>query len=113
MPDHMNNLFLYEALELRAEYDARIKELRALLPEAKESRERFAFRADDDVKRRPAAGFSAQTVREELNALPARKRGLNTAVQRANFDSRITRIRPRRWISMTWYTSRTVPPRRF
>ena len=70
--------------------DARIKELRALLPEAKESRERFAFRADDEVKRRPAAGFSAQTVREDLNALTGRKRGLNTAIQRANFDSRIT-----------------------
>jgi hypothetical protein len=89
MPDDKNNLYLDEALDLRAEYDARIKELRTLLPEAKESRERFAFRADDDVKRRPAAGFSPQAVREELNALAARKRTLNNAVQRANFDSRI------------------------
>ena len=28
MPDAKNNLYLYEALELRAEYDARIKELK-------------------------------------------------------------------------------------
>jgi hypothetical protein len=89
MPDDKNKLFLYEALELRAEYDARIKELRTLLPEAKESRVRFAFRGDDDVKQRPAAGFSVQMVREELNALAARKRTLN-AIQCANFDSRIT-----------------------
>jgi hypothetical protein len=90
MPDDKNKLFLYEALELRAEYDARIKELRTLLPEAKESRVRFAFRGDDDVKQRPAAGFSVQMVREELNALAARKRTLNNAIQCANFDSRIT-----------------------
>ena len=90
MPNEKNNLYLYEALELRAEYDARIKELRSLLPEAKESRERFAFRADEEVKRRPVAGFSAPTVREDLNALTARKRALNTAIQRANFDSQIT-----------------------
>ena len=78
------------ALELRAEYDARIKELRSLLPEAKESRERFAFRADEDAKRRPVAGFSTQAVRDDLNALTARKRALNAAIQRANFDSQIT-----------------------
>jgi hypothetical protein len=35
MPDEKNNLFLYEAIELRAEYDARIKTLKDLLPESR------------------------------------------------------------------------------
>ncbi len=90
MPDKQNNLYLFEALEMRAEYEARIKELRTLLPEAKESRDRFAFRTEAEAKRRPAAGFSVQVAREELNALAARKRTLNNAIQRANFDNQIT-----------------------
>jgi hypothetical protein len=89
MPDDKNNLYLYEAIELRAEYDARLKELRTLLPEARENRDRFYVRGDDDSKRRPAPGFSLPAVREELNALAARKRTLNNAIQRANFDSRV------------------------
>ncbi len=90
MPDDKNNLYLYEAIELRAEYDARLKELRTLLPEAKENRDRFFVRGDDESKRRPAPGFSLAAVREELNALAGRKRTLNNAIQRANFDSRVT-----------------------
>lgn len=90
MPDEKNNLYLYEAIELGAEYDARLKELRTLVPEAKENRDRFLLRGDDDAKRRPAAGFSLPAVREELNALAARKRTLNNAIQRVNFDSRVT-----------------------
>ena len=34
MPTEQNKLYLYEALELRAEYDARIKTLRDCLPES-------------------------------------------------------------------------------
>lgn len=37
MPDNKNSLYLCEALELRAEYDAYIKTFRSLLPEAREN----------------------------------------------------------------------------
>ena len=35
MPDEKNKLYLYEALELRAEMDARIKTFKDCLPEKK------------------------------------------------------------------------------
>ena len=90
MPDNKNNLYLYEALELRAEYDARTKTLKNMLPEAKENRDRFSFHRDHEVKYRPVAGFSVDAVRDELNALSIKSRKLNNAIQRANFDSRLT-----------------------
>lgn|GEM_PF-1528342 len=43
MPDTKNKLFLYEALELRAEYDARVKTLKDCLPETKQNRERLSL----------------------------------------------------------------------
>ena len=38
MPDESNQLYLYEALELRAEYDARIKTLKDCLSETRQNR---------------------------------------------------------------------------
>jgi len=90
MGDARNNLFLYEAIELRAEYDARIKVLRGLLPETRENRDRLSFRRDDEVRYRPVHAFSVDACREELAALSAKKRKLNNAIQRVNFDNRIT-----------------------
>jgi len=48
MKDKKRTLYLYEALELRAEYDARIKTLKDCLPETKQNRDRFSFGRDDD-----------------------------------------------------------------
>jgi hypothetical protein len=89
MPDTKNKLFLYEALELRAEYDARIKTLKDCLPETKQNRERFSFSRDDDVKRRPAPDFDVVTAREQLKKLELKRRKLNSAIQQANFNSPI------------------------
>jgi len=89
MPDAKNNLYLYEALELRAEYDARIKELKGLIPEARETRGRLFLRHDEDVRQRPAAGFRVDEVRDQLNALGIKKRKLNAAIQKVNFDTQI------------------------
>lgn len=88
MPDANGNLNLFEAIELRAEYDARIKTLKGLLPETRENRSRLVFR-DDEVRRRPVRSFDLGEVREELGTLSARKRRLNEAIQRANFDNRV------------------------
>jgi chromosome segregation ATPase len=90
MPDTKNNLFLFEAIELRAELDARLKTLEALLPEARENRDRFAFRRDDAERVRPVASFDVAECRAEIAALEGKKRKLNNAIQRANFERRIT-----------------------
>ena len=50
-------LQLYEALELRAEYDARIKTLKDCLPETRQNRGRVLFSHDDEVMRRPSSDF--------------------------------------------------------
>jgi hypothetical protein len=50
MPDEKMRLFLFEALELRSEYETRIKTLRACLPEFKKNRDRFSFSSSDDVR---------------------------------------------------------------
>lgn len=89
MPDANGNLFLFEAIELRAEYDARIKTLKSLLPETRENRGRLTFR-DDEVRRRPVQSFDPSRAREELSALLARKRKLNEEIQRSNFDNRVS-----------------------
>lgn len=89
MANAKNNLFLYEAIELRAEYDARIKTLRGLLPESRENRDRTLFRGDDGVKRRPVRAFDTTECREELGTLSMKRRKLNNAIQRANFDTRV------------------------
>ena len=47
MKDKTKTLYLYEALELRSEYDARIKTLKDCLPESKQNRDRFSFTRDD------------------------------------------------------------------
>jgi len=58
MPDMGDRLYLYEAIELRAQYDARIKALKALLPEARENRGRFSLRHDDEARYRPVPTFA-------------------------------------------------------
>ena len=78
---------LYEALELRAEYDARIKTLRDCLPESRQNRGLFS--RDSDSSRRPAPGFSVSGAREQLRALEYKRRKLNAAIQRANFEHRL------------------------
>jgi len=90
MSDKKNNIYLYEAIELRAEYEARITTLKSLLPEARENRDRFSFRRDDETKYRPVANFSVDEVREELRNMENKKRKLNNAIQYANFENHIT-----------------------
>ena len=56
MPAEGNRLYLYEALELRAEYDARLKTLRDCLPEARKNRDRLGIYGNDQ----PPASLSVQ-----------------------------------------------------
>ena len=44
-----SKLYLYEALELRGEYDARIKTLKDCLPETRRNRGGFSFSREDEL----------------------------------------------------------------
>lgn len=86
MKDKKSALYLYEALELRAEYAARIKTLKDCLPETKQNRARFSFGRDDAEIRRPSADFDVASARKELRKLELKRRKLNSSIQQANFN---------------------------
>jgi hypothetical protein len=85
MKDKKKTLYLYEALELRSEYDARIKTLKDCLPESKQNRDRFSFTRDDGI-RRPSPDFDAASARNELRKIENKRRKLNSSIQQANFN---------------------------
>lgn len=82
------HLYLYEGLELRSEFDARIKTLKDCLPETKQNRDRFSFTRDEGI-RRPSPDFDAVSARKELRKLEVKRRKLNSSVQKANFSHEI------------------------
>jgi len=84
-----DKLHLYEALELRAEYDGRIKTFNDCLPETRQNRDRFSLIRGDDGRRRPSPDFDVTDVRNRLRSLEFKRRKLNSAIQRANFNHRI------------------------
>lgn len=77
-------LKLYEALELRAEYDARIKTLKDCLPESRENRG-WLRSVRDDKHRRPSPDYDPAQARDDLKRLELKRRKLNTAIQQTNF----------------------------
>lgn len=88
MKKKRKNLYLYEALELRSEFDARIKTLKDCLPETKQNRDRFSFTRDEGI-RRPSPDFDAVSARKELRKLEIKRRKLNSSIQKANFSHAI------------------------
>jgi hypothetical protein len=88
MPDKNGDIYLYEALELRAEYQARIASLKALLPERQQS-ERGFLRREDNERREPADGFDPGNTRERIRKLEYKGRKLNAAVQKVNLANEI------------------------
>jgi hypothetical protein len=85
MPDEQNKLYLYEALELRAEYEGRGKTLKDCLPETKQNRGRFTLMREETSRYRPHPDFSISHAREQLRLLDVKRRKLNSAIQQANF----------------------------
>ena len=84
-----NTLRLYEALELRAEYDARLKPLKDCLPEARREHRHFRFDREEQSRSRPSPDFDLAEVRQQLKSLEFRRRKLNTAIQEANFQHQV------------------------
>jgi hypothetical protein len=78
MPDKNGHIYLYEGLELRAEYQARIASLKALLPERQHSG--GFLRREEHERLEPAAEFDPGHIRERIRKLEYKSRKLNTAI---------------------------------
>ena len=81
-----DKLYLYEAIELRAEYGARIQELKTIAP----GEHRRGLYDTDSGGYKAAEGFNPEALRVEVKKLEAKLRLLNNAVQRTNFATEIT-----------------------
>lgn len=86
MVDEKGNLFLYEAIELRNEYDRHIGLLQGLLGEP--STRRGLFNNNDDDKE-PAADFNPKETEEKLKKLQTKRVKLNQEIQESNFGVKI------------------------
>jgi hypothetical protein len=82
-------LYLYEALELRSEYDGRIKTVRDCLPETRQNRDRLSFTREDEGRRRTSPDFDLAEARKNLRNLEFKRRKLNAAIQETNYKERI------------------------
>lgn len=89
MLNEKRRLYLYEALELRSEYDARIKTLRDCLPESRKNRGRYSFSSENDRKTLPSAEFDVKRAVKQIAEWEKKKRKLNNAIQRANFSHQV------------------------
>lgn len=87
MPDIKGNLYLFEALELRKEYDRHIRLLESLLSIEQSKGDRF-FSAREEEKE-PAAGFNPVRMEEALKNLQSKRVKLNQGIQKANFEHQI------------------------
>lgn len=76
---------LYEAIELRAEMDARIKTMESLRPE----REGRLLYRERDGETQPAPDFDLVDVEEKIERLKRRRRRLNALIQEANHRTRV------------------------
>src|SRR3990172_7218881 len=86
MPDKKGNLYLYEAIELRSEYDRHVELLGGLLGES--SKKRSLFHDDDDDKD-SAADFNQKEIESRLKKLQTKRVKLNQEIQKTNFDTQI------------------------
>ena len=84
-----NTLHLYEALELRAEYNARMTTIKDCISGGESGGKRASFWRDDKNKSRPSPDFDASKERESLRALEFKQRKLNSAIQKANYETQI------------------------
>jgi hypothetical protein len=88
MPDKKGNLYLFEAIELRKEYDRRIKLLEQLLGGGQGKQDRL-FQRGDEEKREPSADLDLGKMEKNLKNIQTKRVKLNQAIQLANFESKI------------------------
>jgi hypothetical protein len=90
MPDDKKDLYLYEALELRAEFNARIKSLKSLMPEQQSKSGVWSMRSDNRERLEPVDDFDSVICRKDIKKLEYKARKLNTAIQTTNFTNSVT-----------------------
>lgn len=88
MPDKDNNLFLYEALELRSEFKARIETLKSLLPE-NNLWDNNVYNRSKDENKEPVDTLDLDDIEKEIESLEKKGRKLNNAIQARNFNTTI------------------------
>ena len=88
MPNKKNDLYLYEALELRGEYESRLNTLRNLLPEHKNNGRGGLYGGGSD-RFEPVEDFDIKKIRENIKTIEYKQRKLNNAIQLANFENTI------------------------
>ena len=88
MPDQKGNLYLFEAIELRNEYDRHIKLIENLTGVSESKRGRLFHNSDDEGKE-PSAEFNQKELEERLKKLQTKRIKLNQAIQMANFSAQI------------------------
>ena len=88
MPDDKGNLCLFEAIELRNEYDRNIKLLKKLTQDGQDRGEGF-FKSRDEEEREPATDFDQKKQEDILKKLKIKRVKLNQAIQTANFKYQI------------------------
>lgn len=89
MPDDKKNLYLYEALELRGEFNVRIKNLKSLMSEQQNKSGGWSLRSENRERLEPVADFDSVECRKDIKKLEFKARKLNTAIQTANFTNTI------------------------
>jgi len=87
MPDKKGNLYLFEAIELRNEFDRHIKLLENLIEENNAPRERFL--SDTEEEKKPVDEFNCQEIEQVLKNLQTKRVKLNQAIQVANFNHQV------------------------
>jgi hypothetical protein len=89
MPNSEKKLLIFEALELRSEYDAQIETLRKCLPESRNSQRGAIFERANEGTYRPAPGVDPAELRKEIRTLEHKRHKLNAAIQAANFTNTV------------------------
>ncbi len=89
MPDKKGNLYLFEAIELRNEYDRHIKLLEKLI-EGKEAKSERFFHSSKEEEKEPVIDFKHKDMEETLKKLQTKRVKLNQAIQVANLKYQIS-----------------------
>ncbi|MCJ7482864.1 MAG: hypothetical protein MUO31_07850 [Thermodesulfovibrionales bacterium] len=87
MPDKKGNLYLYEAIELRNEYDRHVELLEGLLG-GESSKKRGLFTNEDEDKE-PSADFDQKETEDRLKKFQTKRVRLNQEIQKTNFETQI------------------------
>jgi hypothetical protein len=83
MSDDNADLFLFEAMELRNEYERHIKALEQVLGSDDTKRDRLFSRNEEEKS--PSQDFHVEIIEDKLKKLQTKRVKLNQAVQVANF----------------------------